>query len=101
MSFVASGLLALIAILFTACSGGGGGGGGARQQLVSLSMLPSNPSVALGFATAITVTGIYNDKTTQDLTGSVQWTVANTAVATVDQGGDTPGMLRSLTVGST
>jgi hypothetical protein len=101
VSRLVSAMLTLFGLLFTACSGGGGGGGGATRQLASLSMLPNNPSVALGFTRAITVTGIYDDLTTEDLTGSVQWTVANTAVATVDQGGDTPGMLRSLTVGST
>jgi trimeric autotransporter adhesin len=99
-----AGLFTLLGLLFGACSGGGGGGGGdngARAQLVSLSLQPSNPSVALGFTRAISVTGIYSDQTTRDLSAVAQWSVTGTAVLDIEQGGAVPSLLRSLSVGST
>jgi len=51
--------------------------------LVSITVNPPGPSIALGTAQQFTATGIFTDGSTQDLTVSSTWSSSNTAVATV------------------
>ena len=46
-------------------------------------MTPANPSIAKGLTEQFTATGTYSDGSTPDLTSSVTWASANTAVATI------------------
>jgi uncharacterized protein YjdB len=64
--------------------------------LTSIAVTPANPSIALGTTAQLTATGTYSDNTTQDLTGSVVWSSADTGIATVSN-----GLSTSVAVGST
>ena len=61
--------------------------------LVSLAFAPQNPTVAVGTQTQITVTGLYSDGTTQNLTGSSSYSSNNASVATVSTAGVITGLL--------
>ncbi len=51
--------------------------------LVSITVNPPGPSIALGTTQQFTATGIFTDGSTQDLTASATWGSGNTVVATV------------------
>ncbi len=52
-------------------------------QLKSVSVTPTNPSIALDTGQQLTATGIYSDNTTRDITDTVAWGSSDTTVATV------------------
>ena len=64
--------------------------------LVSITVNPPNPSIALGTTQQFTATGTFTDGSTQDLTASATWTSGNAAVATVSSS----AVGTSLTAGS-
>ena len=47
------------------------GGGNGQAQLVSISITPTNPTIAANTDQKFTATGTYSDNTTADLTASV------------------------------
>ena len=51
--------------------------------LVSLSVYPPSASLAAGTSTGLSVTGLFSDDTSQDLTAFATWSSSNPAVATV------------------
>lgn len=51
--------------------------------LVSITVNPPGPSIALGTTQQFAATGIFTDGSTQDLTASSTWSSSNTTVATV------------------
>ena len=55
--------------------------------LLSLSIAPTSGSIALGTTKQFAAVGTYSDGSTMDLTNTVIWTVANAAVATVNNAG--------------
>lgn len=59
--------------------------------LVSLQMDQGNTSIAKGSSTNFTVTGIYSDGTSQDLTETVSWSSSATNIAQVDNSAGTKG----------
>ena len=65
--------------------------------LVSISVSPGNPTVALGLTQQFTATALYSDGSTQDVTSSVTWSSSNATVAVVS----TNGLASSLSQGST
>lgn len=69
--------------------------------LVSISINPAAPSIALGTSQPFTATGVYSDNSTQDLTTTVNWTSGTPAVATISNAGLTKGTASSVSVGST
>jgi len=96
--------LLVVAILsLSGCGGGGGGGATASPApaltgtLTSIAVTPASPTVATGVTTKLTATGTYSSGATADISGSVTWTSANPATATV---GST-GILKALAAGST
>jgi hypothetical protein len=52
--------------------------------LVSITVNPTSPSIALGTTQQFTATGTFSDGSTQDLTTSATWSSGNSAVATVN-----------------
>ncbi|MCF6280627.1 MAG: Ig-like domain-containing protein [Candidatus Polarisedimenticolaceae bacterium] len=64
--------------------------------LTSLTLSPKNPTVALGTSLQLSVSGLFSDGTTQDLTTQSTWGSSDLAVATFD----TPGLLSALSQGS-
>ncbi len=65
-------------------------------MLMSLAIVPSNPSVAKGSTQQLGVTGTFSDASLQDLTGSAGWTVSPTTVAAVSG----TGLISTLSTGS-
>ena len=59
--------------------------------LVSLQIDQGNTSIAKGSSTNFTVTGIYSDGTSQNLTETVAWTSSDTNVATISNVSGTKG----------
>jgi 6-phosphogluconolactonase (cycloisomerase 2 family) len=66
--------------------------------LVSIAITPANPTIATGKTQQFTATGTYTDKTTKDLTMSVAWTSATSAVAAI---GPTTGLASAVGTGTT
>ena len=60
--------------------------------LTSISVSPANPTVIQGQTDQFIASGIYSDKSTQDLTGLVTWSSATGSVATVSSTGLASGI---------
>lgn len=58
-----------------------------NAQLVSVSISPSSPVIALGSSTKFHAVGTFSDRTTQDLTNFIAWRSANPGVAVIDNNG--------------
>ncbi len=54
--------------------------------LTSIVVTPPDPSIPAGTTVALSATGVFSDGSTQDLTGQVDWTSADEAVARTDKG---------------
>jgi trimeric autotransporter adhesin len=68
--------------------------------LVSLTVIPANPSTPQGTAQQFTVTGTYTDHSTQDLTSSVSWSSSDPSVAAISNAAGTNGLAATLATGS-
>ena len=68
--------------------------------LVSISVTPSNPSVAPGTTQQFTAIGTYSDNSTQNITNSATWTSSNTAVATISSTSPTAGLAKAIASGN-
>jgi uncharacterized protein YjdB len=62
------------------------------KSLNSISITPSNPSIAVDATEQFTATGNYSDGSTMNLSSSVTWASSNQAVATVSQTGAATGV---------
>jgi uncharacterized protein YjdB len=60
--------------------------------LSSITVTPTNPSIAKGTTQPFTATGTYSDGSTQNLTGTVIWSSSNLAVATITSAGVASGV---------
>lgn len=56
-------------------------------SLISISVTPSNPTIAAGTSQQFSATGTFSDNSTQDLTASVVWSSSAGAIASVGQDG--------------
>jgi hypothetical protein len=65
--------------------------------LASISVTPTNPSIAAGTTQQFTATGTYSDGSTQNLNTTVTWSSSATSVATIS----TAGLATSVAQGST
>ena len=108
-------LLALALILLLVACGGGSSSpsspsnpGGSTPPpssptLKSVAISPASPSIAITTTEQFKATGTYSDSSTKDLTTSVAWSSASTAVATVATGSASAhdGLATGVAVGST
>lgn len=69
--------------------------------LVSIAVIPANPSIANGTSQQFTATGTYTDNSTSDLTSSVAWGSANLNVASISNASGSNGLACALAQGST
>lgn len=69
--------------------------------LSSISLSPTDVSIAKGYSIGMTATGIFSDASSQDISRSVIWQSANAGVATIGNAGSDAGVLRALAVGTT
>ncbi len=68
--------------------------------LVSISVTPSNPSIAFGTTVQLTATGTYSDNSMQNITAQVTWSSLSTNVATVSNSPGTQGLATGVTAGT-
>jgi 6-phosphogluconolactonase (cycloisomerase 2 family) len=68
--------------------------------LVSLTVIPANPSIAKGTAQQFAVSGTYTDNSTQDLTSSVSWSSSDPTVAAISNAAGTNGLASALAMGA-
>ena len=57
------------------------------KTVTSIAVTPATPSIALGATQQFTATATYSDNSTANVTSTVNWTVANQDVATIDSAG--------------
>ncbi len=69
--------------------------------LVSLSITPTNPGIALGTVQHFIATGTYSDNSTQDLTIMVTWSSSSTGIATISNAAGANGVVTPIAAGST
>lgn len=70
-------------------------------QLVSMTVSPTNPTIALGQSQQFSTTGTYTDRTTKDLTTNATWTSSSATVAVISNSTGSQGLATSSGVGST
>jgi 6-phosphogluconolactonase (cycloisomerase 2 family) len=68
--------------------------------LVSIAVIPANPSIANGTGQQFAATGTYTDNSTQPLTSSVSWSSSDTSVATVSNASGSRGLASSVGQGT-
>src|SRR2546428_140754 len=68
-----------------------------NATLSTITVTPTNPSIANGTTRQFTATGTYSDFTTQDLTTQVTWSSSNPAFATIGSA----GLATSVAAGTT
>jgi len=73
----------------------------ATVTLQSITLAPANPSVAVGITKQFTATGNYSDKSTQDLTASVDWNSSDPTVAAISNTNSAQGLASGLKAGNT
>jgi trimeric autotransporter adhesin len=67
------------------------------KNLVSITVLPANPSIAQNTSQQFSATGTFTDGSTHNLTAQAAWSSSNTVAATV---GGSSGLAKGLTPGS-
>jgi Bacterial Ig-like domain (group 2) len=92
MPQVCSGLLCGLLILITGCSNP------SSQTLDSLTVTATPSSVPIGGAAVLKAVAHLSDGTTQDVTASTQWTLSNTALATISNSTLTAKVSGTVTV---
>jgi sugar lactone lactonase YvrE len=93
-------LISLASVL-SACGAGNTNATFSGTALSSISVTPTNPSIAKGTTQQFTATGIYSDGTTKDITAYVSWSTSTTTVATINNASGNIGLASSLAPGST
>jgi hypothetical protein len=68
--------------------------------LVSIEVTPANSSIPDGVSQPFVATGVYSNHTTQNLTNSVTWSSAASAVATVGNTAGSKGVVTAKNVGA-
>ena len=69
--------------------------------LVSITVTPANPAIAVGTRQQFAASGFFSDWTTQNLTTQVTWASSNTAVATISNAAGTQGRATGVAAGTT
>jgi hypothetical protein len=72
-----------------------------NATLVSITVTPTNPSIALGTKQQFQATGTFSDATSQNLTQTVTWNSVTTATATISNAAGSKGEATSVAVGTT
>ena len=68
--------------------------------LVSIAVTPAIPTLPLGSTQQFTATGTYTDGSTQNITGTAQWSSDTPAVATIGSSGATTGLATTVAQGT-
>jgi len=95
--------VAVGSVTITAASGGISGTAQLSitpAALVSISVTPANPTIALGQSQQFTATGTYTDKSTKDITTNVTWSSSSAMVAVISNNTGSMGLATSSGTGS-
>src|SRR5512143_104151 len=92
-------ILLLILVLTAGCSGGGSSA--PSPTLVSITITPMNPSIALGTTEQFTATGTFSDNSMRNITSSVTWTSSALNVATISNAASLNGLATTVSIGVT
>ena len=68
--------------------------------LVSIALIPANPSIANGTSQQFAATGTYTDNSTQPLTTSVTWSSSDTTVASISNASGSNGLATTVSQGA-
>jgi trimeric autotransporter adhesin len=68
--------------------------------LVSIAITPVGARIARETALQFTATGSYTDNSTQNITGSVNWSSSNASVATISNTSPTKGLVHGISAGN-
>ena len=68
--------------------------------LVSIALLPANPSIAYGTQQQFTAAGTYTDTSTHDVTSAVTWSSSDSTVAAISNASGSNGLATSVGQGS-
>ncbi|TGL34859.1 hypothetical protein EHQ52_10240 [Leptospira koniambonensis] len=68
--------------------------------LDSISITPTNSSLAKGYTTPFTANGVYSDATTLDITAQVTWASSNTSSSTISNSSGNEGVATAVAVGT-
>ena len=68
--------------------------------LVSIALIPANPSIANGTQQQFAASGTYTDTSTHDVTAVVTWSASDTTVATISNASGSNGLATSVGQGS-
>jgi trimeric autotransporter adhesin len=68
--------------------------------LVSIALIPANPSIANGTQQQFAATGTYTDASTHDVTGTVTWSSSDNTVAAISNASGSNGLATSVGQGS-
>jgi 6-phosphogluconolactonase (cycloisomerase 2 family) len=68
--------------------------------LVSIALIPANPSIANGTQQQFAASGTYTDTSTHDVTAAVTWSSSDATVATISNASGSNGLATSLSQGS-
>jgi hypothetical protein len=69
--------------------------------LLSIEVLPANPSIAVGATQQFTAIGTFSDATQADITTIVSWSSSDTGVATISNAPGSQGLATGVTAGVT
>jgi trimeric autotransporter adhesin len=90
-------------VIITAASGTVSGSTGltvTAAALISITVIPSIPSIANGTSQQFAATGIYTDNSMQPLTASVTWSSSDTSVASISNASGSNGLASSASQGA-
>jgi hypothetical protein len=73
--------------------------GSSAATLQSIAVTPNPASVAQGSTVQLTATGTFSDGSMQNITTSVNWTSANTGIATISNVAGSQGLAKGVTAG--
>jgi YVTN family beta-propeller protein len=68
--------------------------------LVSIALIPADPSIANGTKQQFAATGTYTDTSTHDVTATVTWSSSDTTVATISNASGSNGLASSIAQGT-
>jgi hypothetical protein len=88
--------LSLLILLSFGCGGSSSGG-----TLTGIDIAPISPSVAVGGTQQFTATGHFSNGPDQNITAQSNWNSSNTAVATIQAVGTSPGLATGVATGKT
>ena len=68
--------------------------------LVSIALIPANPSIANGTQQQFAATGTYTDASTHDVTAAATWSSSDTTIATISNASGSNGLATSVAQGT-